>query len=136
MLLLVYAVNSLDSFESLKALSWELKDKFDVGEELNKVIVATHADLPEENWAVSQLDGSTLARSRGCDFVITSAVDGRGVDQVFDPYVSQVIARREESHRLWSLRYFGLDGPPKDRPKKKHSWQYIKGKMAQILARQ
>ena len=92
---LVYAVNSRDSFESLAEfadLIGRIRDCDVKGVPL--VLVANKTDLPEEQWQVSEREGTAFASRIGATYVATSAKTGANVELAFATLIRRVLAMR------------------------------------------
>jgi hypothetical protein len=112
----IYALNNRESFDELRAAlesaSQSLSNKFDAGQRLFKVVMATHCDLPREEWKVSEEEGRELATLLGYDFRMTSALTGEGVKELIEDYVRKVIEMREEDLRKEEEEWLRRESAP------------------------
>lgn len=94
---LVYAVNSRDSFEEIiefANLTARVKDK-DL-RDIPMILLGNKCDLPEEHWEVGESEGIELANSLGCKFMLTSAYKTININEAFEELVRSIRVAREE----------------------------------------
>ncbi|XP_033211518.1 ras-like protein 1 [Belonocnema kinseyi] len=93
--LLVFAVNSVKSFEDIGTYREQIKRVKDA-EEVPMVLVGNKCDL-QNSWTVNMAQAREIARQCGIPFVETSAKTRMGVDDAFYTLVREI--RNDKEHR-------------------------------------
>lgn len=91
--LLVFAVNSVKSFEDIGTYREQIKRVKDA-EEVPMVLVGNKCDLP--SWAVDMNQAREIAKQYGIPFVETSAKTRMGVDDAFYTLVREIRKDKEQ----------------------------------------
>ncbi|KAJ3444924.1 ras-like protein rasd [Anaeramoeba flamelloides] len=86
--LVVYAINSRNSFDEVSNLKEEITQAKDM-EEVPMIIVGNKNDLENERQ-VSKVEGTDLARSFNCPFIESSAKTRTNVDECFVNLVREI----------------------------------------------
>lgn len=99
--LLVFAINSLKSFEDIENYREQIKRVKDA-EEVPMVLVGNKCDLPA--WTVDMGQARDLAKGYGVKFVETSAKTRMGVDDAFYTLVREIRKDKERRKRTRKSR--------------------------------
>lgn len=100
---LVYAVNSRDSFDGLYEFS-SLVERIRDTElwRVPLVVVANKTDLPEDEWQVTEEEGRQFAERIGAPILFSSAMTGKNVTEIFHTVVDRVLEARQDALTLHS----------------------------------
>ena len=63
------------------------------------VLVANKTDLPEEEWQVTEREGTAFASRIGATYVATSAKTGANVELAFATLIRRVVAMRANEQK-------------------------------------
>jgi GTPase KRas protein len=92
---LVFAVNSRDSFDALVEFFELIERVRDCAvSKVPIVLVANKVDVDIEDWQVSKNEAELFASRMGCKLELASAMTGQGVDEVFKTLVKTVMQQR------------------------------------------
>jgi len=95
--LLVYAVTSRDSFNSIKSFREEILQVKD-SDWVPMILVGNKSDL-EQHRVIQSNEGSSLAKNWDCPFLETSALTRKNVEEVFQQVVKQVMITLKDLKR-------------------------------------
>lgn len=90
--LMVYDVTDPSSFKALDGWLSELKREFGETHDQTKLVVIVCANKTDKRRAVSETDGRLWAEQRGFRYFETSALNGNGVDEVFQILFDGVVS--------------------------------------------
>eukprot|EP00924_Labyrinthula_sp_SR-Ha-C_P003912 maker-scaffold_3-snap-gene-8.48-mRNA-1 protein AED:0.01 eAED:0.01 QI:333/1/1/1/1/1/2/263/220 len=96
--LLVYDVSDRSSFENVRNWISQINEHGEFG--VDRILVANKVDVAAEGRVVSEKEGMDLAKEFNVPYVETSAKEGKGVNEVFDTLVRNVVKRVESSAKL------------------------------------
>jgi Ras-related protein Rab-8A len=91
---LTFDVSDRKSFENVKNWGRQIKDN--AQENVVRVLLANKADIPKDEWAISEEEGKQLAASLGdISIVETSAKEGVGVEEAFKIMAQKILEQLE-----------------------------------------
>ena len=87
--ILVYAINDLNSFKALDQWLSKLNETVDITKK-PIIIVGNKCDVPDEERKVTYEEGKNYAESKGYHFYETSAKTGHNIKEAFDDMFEQL----------------------------------------------
>ena len=103
--IIVYDITNKKSFENIKEWLTECKDS--CSKDIQIVIVGNKSDL-EQKREVSQEEGRAFSEENNVAFFETSALNGEGINEVFQFCVKEIVEKLESGKTNWKNNSSGI----------------------------